>query len=254
MESMEAVDSTEPTDSNDSNDSNDSPKYTHLIGGLLVHLIGRWISVDETIERLFGENTISPSMVRVLVDSMNANRSLVREVLGIDESTLVELLHGIDLREKSQSPETVATAVPTDTHQTIEPTITECIECMVYEVKFNGTVYYMPTWQYQVSFDIPKQNSKLTVESHPPLPRGLDIDEDNNILIWKKVRFADLIDLEFIKITIELIVFLIPVCELYIRREQTYKFRGAGMPRVVAEDIYRCIEKSDIIVSIVCIE
>ena len=91
----------------------------------------------------------------------------------------------------------------------------------------------------------------------PELPSNITLDDENNIYVKTEINIEkDLIDLlrenKNISIKISDKVFEIPVSQLYIKKEQTYRIKNAGLVKT-KKDIYDLSEKSDIIVKVIMV-
>ena len=82
----------------------------------------------------------------------------------------------------------------------------------------------------------------------PQLNSGLSIDEDNNLFLETKIDLD--LDKSHIPVTIGSKTLQIPRQELYMKREQLYRFKGQGVSKI-KDNIYDVTERSDIVVKII---
>ena len=76
----------------------------------------------------------------------------------------------------------------------------------------------------------------------------MSIDEDNNLLVETKIDLD--LDKSHIPVTIGNKIFEISRQELYMKREQLYRFKGQGVSKI-KDNIYDVTERSDIVVKII---
>ena len=116
----------------------------------------------------------------------------------------------------------------------------------------------MPLWHNELYFDAP-DGSEIIVLCQPILPDGITIDEENNIHIVKNICIkSELIDIilteKFVSINIGDKWFSIPISQLYMKKEQIYRFKCQGIAHISEKDIYNVNVKGDILVCIKLVE
>ena len=109
----------------------------------------------------------------------------------------------------------------------INPTIENIMNNEIYKLEYNNENYYVPLWHDEVSYDI-SDTEYLIVKCRPELPEHIFIDHNNDV---------------HVKI-------VIPVCELKIKKSQTYTFFNKGISLINLNDIYNTTRSSNIIVYI----
>ena len=131
----------------------------------------------------------------------------------------------------------------------LNPSINDLLNNNVYKLYVNGELFLVPLWHNESYFD--SSGCEIIVICDPELPKGVSIDEDNNIHIETKISLNQNIFTDH-SIHIELgnKEFNIPISNLYIKREQYYKIKNEGLSKI-KKDIYDVSEKTDIIVKIV---
>lgn len=134
----------------------------------------------------------------------------------------------------------------------LNPSINDIIENNIYKLYVEDKLYLVPLWHTQSCFD--GSGCEIIVICDPDLPDGYSIDENNNIYIEKKINAEyDLSNMIInnldILINIGNKTFQIPLSNLYIKKEQYYRFYNQGISKI-KKNIYNISDKSDIIVKI----
>lgn len=114
----------------------------------------------------------------------------------------------------------------------LNPTINDLLNSNIYKLNVNNEICYVPLWISESYFDV--SGCEVIVLCEPELPDNIELDEDNNIHIVRKVSIIDEItNLLEKKINLEINladkVFEIPLNELIIKKEQTYVFNKQGI-------------------------
>jgi hypothetical protein len=135
----------------------------------------------------------------------------------------------------------------------LNPSIHDLLSNNLYKLYINEELFLVPLWHTESYFDT-LVGGEIIVFCEPDLPSGITIDDDNNICVETNINleteFINLIkNNEPISITIDTKTFEIPLSLLNIKREQIYKIKNEGLPKV-KKDIYDVSEKTDIIVTI----
>jgi hypothetical protein len=134
----------------------------------------------------------------------------------------------------------------------LNPNINDLFDNNLYKLYVNNELFLVPLWHNESYFD--GSGCEIIVICEPELPKGIAIDDDNNICIEKEIIWDDafmnrILKNENIHIECGEKIFEIPLSELYIKREQYYIIKKRGLSRI-KKDIYDISEKADIIVKI----
>jgi curved DNA-binding protein CbpA len=133
----------------------------------------------------------------------------------------------------------------------LNPSINDLLNNNLYKLYVNNTLFLVPLWYNESCFD--NSGCEIIVLCEPELPKEIEIDEDNNIFIEKNIHhdelFTNLTNDGSLVINIGEKEYEILLSNLYIKREQIYKIKNAGISKA-KKDIYDISEKSDIIVKI----
>jgi hypothetical protein len=129
---------------------------------------------------------------------------------------------------------------------TLNPSVGDLLEHNVYKLYHENELFLVPLWHSELYFECgPKE---IIVLCEPQLESGMSIDEDNNLLVETKIDLD--LDKSHIPVTIGRKIFEIPRQELYMKREQLYRFKGQGVSKI-KDNIYDVTERSDIVVKII---
>jgi hypothetical protein len=134
----------------------------------------------------------------------------------------------------------------------LNPSINDIINNNLYKLNVNNELYLVPLWHNESYFD--GSGCEIIVMCEPELPKGITIDDDNNICVETNISaYNDLPDHimngDMIRIEIGNKEFNIPLSNLYMKREQYYRIKNEGLSKI-KKDIYDVSEKTDIIVKI----
>jgi hypothetical protein len=152
----------------------------------------------------------------------------------------------------------------------LNPSITDLLDNNIFKLQIDGELYLVPLWHNELYFSNKLTNSDIIVLCNPELPENIVIDEDNNIHVQIKIEGNNLLDLlrkgstdpVFAKGSTDLVFvsllignkdFRIPLNELHMKQEQTYRLFKKGIAQVLEEDIYNVSCKADIIVKILIV-
>lgn len=129
---------------------------------------------------------------------------------------------------------------------TLNPSITDLLEHNVYKLYHENELFLVPLWHSELYFECGQK--EIIVLCEPQLESGMSIDEDNKLLVETKIVLD--LDKSHIPVTIGSKIFEIPCQELYMKREQLYRFKGQGVSKI-KDNIYDVTERSDIVVKII---
>ena len=132
----------------------------------------------------------------------------------------------------------------------INPTIENIMNNELYKLEYNNENYYVPLWHDEISYDI-SETEYLIVKCKPELPETIFIDHNNDVHIKIIIESIEHVFNEpSINVIIGGKVFEIPVCELKIKKSQTYTFFNKGISLINLNDIYNTTRNGNIIVYI----
>jgi DnaJ-class molecular chaperone len=132
----------------------------------------------------------------------------------------------------------------------INPTIENIMNNELYKLEYNNENYYVPLWHDEISYDI-SETEYLIVQCKPELPENIFIDHNNDLHIKILIESIEkLLNEQYIHVSIGGKVFEIPVCDLKIKKNQTYTFFNKGISLINLNDIYNTNRNGNIIVYI----
>jgi len=134
----------------------------------------------------------------------------------------------------------------------LNPSINDLINNNVYKLHVNNKLFLVPLWNNESYYD--SSDCEIIVICEPELPHDITIDEDNNICVDYSILLRDdlyklIQENEKLYVTIGDKIFPIPLCQLFMKREQFYRIKNEGLPKP-QKDMYDISEKTDIIVKI----
>jgi curved DNA-binding protein CbpA len=134
----------------------------------------------------------------------------------------------------------------------LNPSINDLIRNNFYKLYVKEQLYLVPLWHKESYYD--GCGCEIITICDPELPDNINIDDDNNLLVEIEIyAYKDLPDMiinnQHLNFNIGDELFLIPLNELYLKREQYYCLKGKGLVNI-KKDLYDLTDKSDIIVKI----
>lgn len=137
----------------------------------------------------------------------------------------------------------------------LNPSIDDLMSNNFYKLYIEDQLYLVPLWHNESYYD--GSGCEIIVISEPDLPKGITIDDDNNLLLEIEISiYNDLPNMirdgNNISFSLGQKSFSIPLSSLHIRTEQYHCLKGQGISKV-KKDIYDISERSDIIVKIILI-
>jgi hypothetical protein len=134
----------------------------------------------------------------------------------------------------------------------LNPSIQDVLDNNVYKLYIQDELFLVPLWHTESYFDI--SGGEIIVLCDPVLPSGITLDDDNNICLDCYISIRDELCSYFqengtIPVQVFDKVYEIPISELYMKREQYYRIKQAGLTKT-KKDIYDVSEKTDIVVRV----
>jgi hypothetical protein len=251
----------DPNEHNTEPPSTPSTSYARVLGQFVTFVVGKWSSVEDTVDRLFGRmsnggrgdvfvRTFDAKHITLLLAVIRDNEAMVATTLDIDVSLvrrLDRLIRRRLERTNERRSEGNAEQNPPSPHHIVDVSVDDCMEARVVEVKYDSTTMYVPSWQYIVSFEV-GDDETVSFESKISLESNMDVDEENNLIVSVSVGLKELLDMSYIGVPVGSTEFQVPVNELKVMRTQRYIFKGKGIPRISERDIYRCQDRADVVV------
>jgi hypothetical protein len=141
----------------------------------------------------------------------------------------------------------------TDNAKTIilRPLLNDLFEEHAFKLVEEGVIYYIPLWHHELVYDV--NGNELCVEINPIVDKNIEIDSNNNIIVYKQLVLSEIWIIDEIEVKIGARTMKIPRNELKMRYVQQFVFTGHGIPYISTHDIYDVSKKMNIIVIIIII-
>lgn len=157
----------------------------------------------------------------------------------------------------------------------LNPSLNDLLEHKIYKLYIDEELYLVPLWHSELYFDkkvgpsvTSDTEGEIIVLCHPQLPSEITMDENNNIYYKKRIKvreeLCELMRQKFVSVEMGGKVFSILLDNLRLKQEQTVRFIGEGVARVLDSDLevasleldadmYNIGTKGDIIVTILLV-
>jgi curved DNA-binding protein CbpA len=134
----------------------------------------------------------------------------------------------------------------------LNPSINDLIHNNFYKLYVEEQLYLVPLWHKESYYD--GFGCEIIAICEPDLPDNMKIDDNNNLVVDISLNANNnllnmIINETPISLNIGEKIFLIPLSNLYMQKEQYYRIEGEGLVNV-KKDLYDLSDKSDIIVKI----
>jgi len=118
----------------------------------------------------------------------------------------------------------------------LNPTLEDLFNNNLYRLTLDKITYIIPLWHHELQYD--NNGKDLYVRCNPVLLDDIEVDEINDIHVYKTYNIHDLWDQEHIDIEIGSRTFTIEVNKLKLMRNQTIFILNSGISRPNIKDIY----------------
>lgn len=129
----------------------------------------------------------------------------------------------------------------------LEATIDDLFEQKLFKLNHNNQEFLVPLWHNDMTFT-DMSNNEFNVRCEPKLEPHIDIDENNNVLVFINYDIRKVIFTDNIKIDIGKKSFLIPREELKLKSSQSYTLKECGIPKINDIEFPDDIRVGDIII------
>ena len=131
----------------------------------------------------------------------------------------------------------------------IFPNISDLLDENVYKLVENDQEYLIPLWHHELIYD-DDDKGEITVLCCPKIEKNMEIDENNNIHIYKTYNLQELWELSQIEIEIGKKTLKIQRDGLKLIEKQTITIPNIGIPRINNKNIYDTSKKGNIYINI----
>jgi hypothetical protein len=139
----------------------------------------------------------------------------------------------------------------------LKPTIEELLDCKIYKLMINKSIYYVPLWQIENYFDIEGEETEIMVICEPIIDKNIRIDEENNLHIDIFITFDEIKNMinnathNFLQYNIGSHYYHIYLCDLKFIKRQIVRLKMQGIPKpnIISNTNFNPLDfqKSDII-------
>ena len=130
----------------------------------------------------------------------------------------------------------------------LEPTLDDLLNQKVFKLKYEDKEYLVPLWHSIMYFT--NENHNLMVKCLPKLPDHIDINDNNDIIVYIKKNIQECLDMKSILIQIGKKQLEISSDKLKVVKKQSYIIENEGIPRINEKKFYIIEEISNVIVNI----
>jgi len=163
-----------------------------------------------------------------------------REILYIPDTFFEKLI--VTYRNKTSNDRIVR----------IFPCISDLLESNVYKLNENDSELLIPLWHHELVYD--NDGGELTVFCFPKSEKGIEIDENNDIHIYKTYNLSEIWTKESVVIELGKKTLKIPRDTLKMISKQTITLPGIGIPRINVQNIYDISKKGHIFITITILQ
>tara|TARA_A100001015_G_scaffold293376_1_gene369884 strand:- start:2137 stop:2946 length:810 start_codon:yes stop_codon:yes gene_type:complete len=154
---------------------------------------------------------------------------------GVDE--LIDRINTIVTNKQRQLEEII-----------LEPSLDDLLNQKVFKLKYQDKEYLVPLWHGIMYFT--NDNHNIMVKCYPKLPSHIDINDNNDIIVYIKKNIQECLEMESISIQLGSKQVKINNENLKLVKKQCYTIENAGIPRINEKKFYNIEEISNIIVNI----
>jgi hypothetical protein len=140
-------------------------------------------------------------------------------------------------------------------------TLDDLLDSTIADIEYNSSIFSIPLWHDEITFPLPKESAAENNSSDTTsvtfkcilenIPDHISIDENNNIHVNINLSLNNsILEREYIEIKIGKRIFKLSICELHVKKIQTYTFYNCGISRINTNDIYNRDKKGNVCVHI----
>ena len=128
----------------------------------------------------------------------------------------------------------------------LRPTLKNILEDQLYKLKIEEEYVYIPLWHHELEYEI--NNETAIVQIIPDLEQNIEINERNNIYVYKKQYIKELWDKKHLEIKINENNYIVPCEQIKLTSFQEIKLTEDGISRISTQNIYDISKRGNIIV------
>ena len=159
----------------------------------------------------------------VLIKILNLIK-MNKEILHINNN-YIELIESV-INKKSQNDEVII----------LNPTLEDLFDNNLYKLTVENQTYIVPLWHHELIYE--NNNRDIYVKCNPILPDNIEIDDINDIHIYKQYSIKELWCKDTFEVDIYVKKIQLEVDKLKLMRHQTIILLKSGISRVNLKNIY----------------
>jgi hypothetical protein len=130
----------------------------------------------------------------------------------------------------------------------LNPFIDDLLEHNLYKLRYHGKLFVIPLWHNELVYDI--SGADFIVKCTPVLPDNVEIDENNNIIVYLNYTVADIWNKEVVEFKLGTSVFRFNPKQLMFVSDQTMVLKQEGISAINTKYIYDITVRRDIVLHI----
>jgi hypothetical protein len=159
----------------------------------------------------------------VLIKILNLIK-MNKEILHINNN-YIELIESV-INKKSQNDEVII----------LNPTLEDLFDNNLYKLTVENQTYIVPLWHHELIYE--NNNRDIYVKCNPILPDNIEIDDINDIHVYKQYSIKELWGKDTFEVDIHVKKIQLEVDKLKLMRQQTIILLKSGISRVNLKNIY----------------
>ena len=159
----------------------------------------------------------------VLIKILNLIK-MNKEILHINNN-YIELIESV-INKKSQNDEVII----------LNPTLEDLFDNNLYKLTVENQTYIVPLWHHELIYE--NNNRDIYVKCNPILPDNIEIDDINDIHVYKQYSIKELWGKDTFEVDIHIKKIQLEVDKLKLMRHQTIILLKSGISRVNLKNIY----------------
>ena len=137
----------------------------------------------------------------------------------------IEIIESI-INKKSQNDEVII----------LNPTLEDLFDNNLYKLTVDNQTYIVPLWHHELIYE--NNNRDIYVKCNPVLPDNIEIDDINDIHVYKQYSIKELWCKNTFEVDIHVKKIQLDVDKLKLMRQQTIILLKSGISRVNLKNIY----------------
>ena len=200
------------------------------------------------LEEKFEEGNFlpTPTPERIYKTNSTLGKVVYGQTPKLDKETLIKIYNIINMNKDifhikpeyiSKIESIINNKVQNDEVIILNPTLEDLFDNNLYRLTIDKKTYIIPLWHHELLYD--NNDKDLYIRCNPViLDDNIDVDEINDIHIYKKYKIHELWGKEHIDIEIGNRIFTVEVNKLKLMRNQTIFILNSGISRPNIKDIY----------------